>query len=275
MQHILELEDVVLLNLEESKALASLRQRMTTRDIMLATSMQVNKKLKRLRQSRQSQYSIEVRDIQRQIKRSMADLYERFKKGKLTKRQLRDRAYANVRNAYKTIFESGLKVGLDDKVAAGIEKAKNIKASPEEQRWFKTAVNQEMRYLKGFVEDIQQGKLRMPFDRRLDMYIDSLRSFYNTVRVMTAPALTLIHWVTRGDKKVCASCREIVRYSPFTKENLPFAPGAGYTLCLTNCRCKLVIRNVTQDKYLDVQRRSLTKEVILKRMQRILRDHGR
>lgn len=81
-------------------------------------------------------------------------------------------------------------------------------------------------------------------DRVLN-YIDSLKHVFYAGRVMGTPEGTVIDWISPLDRNTCNGCRFLSNKSPYTRETLPTTPRAGSTRCLQNCRCRLVIRQVS------------------------------
>lgn len=110
----------------------------------------------------------------------------------------------------------------------------------------------EMRFLNKFIAAVTEGTYKMPLDRRTKMYVDALESFYDSARVIGLPATSVLRWTGKKDNRVCASCQYLHKHNPFHKRTLPTVPRAGLTICLTNCRDRLLVRVVESAKAIEV-----------------------
>jgi hypothetical protein len=111
----------------------------------------------------------------------------------------------------------------------------------EEERWFRSAVREELRYWNTFLQEVEDGRARRIPDR-INAYIDALRFMYEASRVAAMPDNTLLHWVGPRDEKLCPGCAYLMEMSPFVKDNIPAVPRDGSTSCLTHCRHRIVVR---------------------------------
>jgi len=111
----------------------------------------------------------------------------------------------------------------------------------EEERWFRSAVREELRYWNTFLQEVVAGTARNLPDR-VGAYIDALRFMYEAARIAAMPDNTLLHWVGPRDEKLCAGCAYLMEMSPFVKDNIPAVPRDGQTSCLTHCRHRIVVR---------------------------------
>ena len=255
-------EDLIpeIINLEEGKAIGTLNQPMTARELALSI-----KRLPRRAQAKRKSQLAKASKLQKNLASSMyADLLKLAEdylddEGSTTFRQLQRGSEFIIRDTYKKVFDAAIssaKVAMvgDDDVATA-----------EEKRWLKTATNEELRYWKNLLKDLKDrrvsgGRLR----QRIRMYADTVRSIYDSARILATPARVLISWVDRGDKKVCPSREYMRSKSPFTKQKLPTVPRAGQTRCLSNCRCRLVIKNVSYDEWEKRDKQLPKKETMLK-----------
>lgn len=131
-----------------------------------------------------------------------------------------------------------------------------VALSPDDETWLKTAMTHEMRFLNKYALAVIEGTYRMPLPRRTQMYVDALESFYDSARVIGLPATSVLRWTGKKDKRVCASCEYLHQHNPYHKKNLPTVPRSGLTICLTNCRDRLLVRVVDSDRALQVLRDS-------------------
>ncbi len=155
------------------------------------------------------------------------------------------------------------------------DKKWRLQTSPEDEKWLKSAMQHEMRFLNKMLKAIVEDDYKMPLARRVRMYIDALESFYNSARVIGLPIQTLFHWKLSPEgikkKNICASCQYLADNSPYTKKTLPTTPRSGLTLCLTNCRDKLVARRVSNEKVIEVNENSPAKSTHIQKLRRIKR----
>jgi hypothetical protein len=148
-----------------------------------------------------------------------------------------------------------------------------IEFSAEDEKWLKGAIAHEMRFLNKFVAAVTEQTYKMPLDRRTGMYIDALESFYDSARVMGLPATSVFRWTGKKDKRVCESCQYLHDHNPYHKKNLPTTPRSGLTVCLTNCRDRLLVRNVGSDAALKVLQEGRTREQHIRALREIKRKH--
>lgn len=104
------------------------------------------------------------------------------------------------------------------------------------------SLKEELKYLRKFLEDIQQGKGKMAYKRRWEMYVNTLDHVYYAGKVSMIPKTFVIDWVVDWSAERCEGCRYLYMNSPYTIETLPTTPRAGMTSCLSNCKCKLRVR---------------------------------
>ncbi len=135
-----------------------------------------------------------------------------------------------------------------------------------------SAMKHEMLFLNNFIWDIRNGQGKMPYPRRIRMYVDALDSFYESSRIIGLPANSLIYWMGPKDKRTCASCAYLFSHKVFSKKTLPCTPRAGATLCLTNCRDRLLVRIATLEQVIAVNEAGLTRGTHIKNLRKVKRD---
>jgi hypothetical protein len=131
-----------------------------------------------------------------------------------------------------------------------------VALAPDDEVWLKTAMTHEMRFLNKFIQAVVEQDYKMPLDRRTQMYVDAMESFYDSARVIGLPATSVLRWTGKKDKRVCASCEYLHKHNPYHKKTLPAVPRSGLTLCLTNCRDRLLVRVTDTERALEVLRDS-------------------
>jgi hypothetical protein len=151
--------------------------------------------------------------------------------------------------------------------------------SAADKKWVTQNRYDEHKYLSNFLSDIENSSGKMDHKKRLMLYADSVRGTYNAGRNAYMPSNMLVYWrlesgiSPKTGKKVehCESCTELSKMSPFTTENLPIVPRANHTLCMSNCRCKLIYVSTTASKIDEVTKRLGTAKSILTKLKGLIK----
>lgn len=190
-----------------------------------------------------------------------------FQSGAIDEKEFRTRAVKTMKRAWKEVFIAGVR---SSGVKSPVQKEMIPALSADDEKWLRSAMQHEMRFLNGMLAAVIEETWVMPLPRRVKMYADALESFYDSARVMGLPANISVHWLLRHrDEKVCPSCWYLDEHSPYSKKTLPTTPRSGLTICLTNCRCRLLLRIVEQDKALALMQASPTRGTHIKRLRKI------
>lgn len=210
-----------------------------------------------------------LKKVQARIESELNDLVFQFHAKKLDDAGLREAATKLMKGAWKETFIAGVR-------ASGIKSPVHHEMIPalseEDTKWLRSAMQHEMRFLNGMLDAIVERTWKMPLPRRIRMYADALESFYDSARVMGLPATVSIHWLLRHrDERTCASCVYLEKHSPYSKKTLPTTPRSGATICLTNCRDRLLIRMVEGARAQELMQASPTRGTHIKRLRRIKR----
>lgn len=112
----------------------------------------------------------------------------------------------------------------------------------EDKSFLRSFRKSENKFLRNFMQAIAADKLVMDRYERLKMYVDTIQTVFEHARVEAAPPWVKIYWVPTRGAKHCEDCLTLALNSPYTKKTLPTTPRAGDTKCLSNCKCKLMIR---------------------------------
>jgi len=187
-----------------------------------------------------------LREVQGRVEAGLNGLIDKYYRGKLEDKALRDRATEMMKVAWGEVFQAGLRAGGVPGQGPGAEAM--VKLGPGDDVWLKSAMQHEMRFFNGMLKAVMENTAVMPLPRRVHMYAESLNSFYQSARVIALPADSVIHWVGPDDERTCPGCIYLFEHSPYTKHNLPTVPQAGSCQCLTNCRDHLYIRRATQEE---------------------------
>jgi len=194
----------------------------------------------------------------------------------LSFRQLQVDSSVMFRNLYEEIWTLGRKA------SAVAFSSGDASATPEETRWFRTALREELGYWQNFLLELRdhfKGKKimsRFTPEQRVEMYVKSLEAMYDSARAFALPSNLLFQWIgpKRDDPTICNGCAYIMERTPFTKFNLPAVPRAGSTPCLQNCRHKLVVRKATAAQIARRQAALPSRETMAKRLDEFVSKKG-
>lgn len=110
--------------------------------------------------------------------------------------------------------------------------------SPE----FANFVESQVAYSNNFVRELGQGQLsrpgRMQVGKRVNLYANAFKGAFNHGAVVGGRPGEKIYW-RLGACDHCADCPVLNLNSPYTRATLPTYPGAGGTICKSNCCCYL------------------------------------
>ena len=187
--------------------------------------------------------------------------------GKTWDTDFRKDAEQIMKRAWRDVFVAGVR----SSGIRGRNPHESIEFSADDETWLKGAIAHEMRFLNKFVAAVTEQTYRMPLDRRTGMYIDALESFYDSARVMGLPSTASFRWTGKKDKRVCESCQYLKDHNPYHKKNLPTTPRSGMTVCLTNCRDRLLVRVVGSDETLRILEEGKTREQHVRKLLEIKR----
>jgi len=165
---------------------------------------------------------------------------------------------------FRKFYVKAFKMGL----SAAKGRVTQQEISLEDDRWIESYLRKEFAYWKGFSEDMKSNRGKLSYERRLDMYVSTLRSMFTSAKVIHAPAHTVFHWKTTPGEK-CTHCLFLEKMGPYTKENIPTIPASGDTKCKSGCRCHLEVKTVSMTEYLGIKRRNAPRRELLRRMYRV------
>lgn len=188
-----------------------------------------------------------LKEVQDRTKQALMQHIVAFQAQTLSEKELRKESTRVMKRAWRDVFLAGVRAGGYPGMGAGKGKPL-VKLGADDDKWLKSAMQHEMRFLNGFLKAVIDETWKMPLERRSQMYVNALTSFYESARVISLPPNVVIKWVGPGDKKTCASCEYLFENNPYTKKNLPLTPRGGGTICLTNCRDRLFIRRVAPEE---------------------------
>jgi hypothetical protein len=144
------------------------------------------------------------------------------------------------------------------------------KMTPEDNKWLEAFLRKEYELWTKFMAQVRAGTTKMAPSRRVEMYVQTLRSMYNASKVLNSSPTALYHWET-SPAEHCPQCLYLAQHGPYTKENIPTIPGSGDTVCHSNCKCHLRISHPSVVEYQRVKANSPTREELLKGMRALKR----
>jgi hypothetical protein len=245
-----EIDDILVYSssLDEGKSLgtARLQELVLVRDLLTARDYHPNV-LSDARKRGQTVGKRKLGETQDRVRTSLNRIISQYRTDRIDEGTLRYEAAKLMKGAWRDAFLAGVRAGGAKGEGAGKGKTL-VRLDFGDDYWFRTATAHEMRYLNKFMDAVVDETWRMPLERRVEMYVNALESFYNSARVIGLPGTTLLHWVGPADKKTCPSCRYLFENSPYTKFLLPCTPKNGMTVCLTNCRDRIVAVRTTREK---------------------------
>jgi len=204
-------------------------------------------------------------------RKGLREITDEFIRGDLSKSDARARSAKLFRTSYESVREVGRRAsGLDNLYGEST-------LYREEEKWFRSAVREEIGYFHHLLEDIEDN--RAPnLQGRLEAYTKSLRFMYEAARIQAMPDRALFYW--RGPRKdddpnVCEGCEYMMERSPFPKDSIPAVPRDGSTPCLTNCRHYIFVR-IAEDLNDVVRRRQILgkRDSMVRRLTEMKKEAG-
>ena len=153
------------------------------------------------------------------------------------------------RIALKAQTEEAFKLGV--KSAGMVGPTGGLRAlTPDEKKWLNSYLREELKHFEKFISSVAKGQSDKRTKQRLKMYATTIKSAYQSGRILSVGTDVEIHWVLESVSP-CPDCKLLHRYSPFTVDTLPTVPKGGQTRCFTFSKTKVItdhgweqIRNV-------------------------------
>lgn len=178
-------------------------------------------------------------------------------------------AVAIMKPAWKRVFEAGVRSAGIEGTGKGSKGKPLVKLDPEDEKWLKSAMQHEMKFLNGMLKAVHDESFKMPLPQRVQMYVRTLESFYDSARVIGLPATVIMHWSDSHDDRTCPGCEYLFKHSPYTKNTLPTTPRSGATQCLSNCRQRLVIRQSSPEKVIALTNKSKSRDAHIRNLRKL------
>jgi hypothetical protein len=148
-----------------------------------------------------------------------------------------------MRKAWRDVYVAGIRAGgvQGDPTSESL-----VKLSEADAEWLRGATKHEVKFLNRMLDAVVEENWKMPLDRRVEMYVRTLSSFYESARVIALPGTMALYWIL-GEAEHCPGCKFLAENSPYTKYNIPCTPRSGACPCLSNCKCRLLAVKVEGD----------------------------
>lgn len=213
-----------------------------------------------------------LKDVQGRVRTALLTEIGRYEAGATSGKALQASVEKLMKMAWRDVFMAGIRASGKPPTGPGTKSL--VYLAKGDDKWLKGAVQHEMRYLNGFMRAVIDQTYKMSLDRRVEMYVRTLESFYDSARVIGMPSDVVFHWSGPWDERSCKGCDYLFQHNPYTKATLPTVPRAGLTPCLSNCRDRLLIRRVGAAAVAKVEAESKTREQHVRALQRIKRKKG-
>jgi len=216
-----------------------------------------------------------LKKVQQRVEPELNKHINGYLGGGIDEKEFRQRMHKTMKVAWKEVFLAGVRsAGIQGTGTGGLPGKQLVQLTdPNDEKWIKGAMRHETQFLNGMIQAVIDETWVMPLPRRVRMYVDALESFYDSARVIGLPAAVKIHWMIGAKKKdrktVCHSCRYLAHHSPYSKKTLPTVPRSGLTLCLTNCRDRLLVRMADQETAIALHQSSPTRGTHIKKLRKI------
>jgi hypothetical protein len=189
--------------------------------------------------------------IQKTFVRELLDLASRHERGTLRT----DRFLVQARNKLRSASSEAFYLGVGSSGLGVLTKVKQWRVSKANKAWLEGAIQEELGHFDKLLGQVRQGKVRGALKQRAQAYADAFRHLYYAGRIVASPMGTAIDWIAVQDRNTCAGCAHLAKSSPYTRDTLPTTPRAGITPCHSNCRCRLVMRQVSSDVLQKIQQK--------------------
>lgn len=210
--------------------------------------------------------------VKERTAQELLDLLRRWKREKIEEPAFRKEAVRTMKRAWRDVFLAGIRASGTPPSGLRGKGDPMVVIAPRDDNWLRSAVQHEMRFLNKFLDAAVSGDFVMPLEHRAKMYVNALDAFYDAARLIGLPNNVAIHWIASGDEHTCASCRFLAEHSPYAMENIPCTPRNGMTLCLTNDRCWLYIRRVTEPAARRIaEQAAYTRDGLVRKLRKIKR----
>ncbi len=167
------------------------------------------------------------RDLQISAERDFAQLRQQIGTRLASAFPEEARIKETLRAAYHEAFSLGLRAG-----------GWSGPLEPSDTHFLASFALEEWGYLRQFLQDVQGGRGRMPYEQRLALYGQTVDAVFWAGKFAAHSSGVKIHWVLT-EAEHCEDCIQWAMHSPYSKDTLPALPRDGKSQCLSNCKCEL------------------------------------
>jgi len=132
----------------------------------------------------------------------------------------------------------------------GVTTPEAVELSATERDYIDSAAKEEKRYLKSFLLELKQKRDEKVFKDRFARYLQSVEGIYRAGLINNTHPYSKILWI--ANPGCCPDCLLAARLSPYTKFNIPWQPKSGFSRCLNNCKCRLIIKDATPEEVVQI-----------------------
>ncbi len=207
-------------------------------------------------------------EVSRKLRKDLLRGAYAFLAGKESYTRWTTEAKAALTRAYGEAFRLGYKSsGVGYAVQAAGPQVNPHEPTLQDLEQLESAVRSELRYLARMMRTIKGNSLAGTLENRVGAYSDALKHIYYAGRVAGTPKQMVIDWISPLDRSTCAGCRFLAEQSPYTRDILPTVPRSGSTQCLSRCRCRLVMREVSTEYLREVTRNRNSKAWYVRKLE--------
>lgn len=168
------------------------------------------------------------------------------------------------RIALKAQTEEAFKLGV--KSAGIVGPTGGLKSlTADEKKWLGSYLREELKHFEKFIDSIAKGQSDKRTKQRLMMYASTIKSAYESGRILSVGENVEIHWILESANP-CPDCRLLHKFSPFTSDTLPTVPKGGQTRCLSHCYCSLRVDKISPEKLAKLRKKKKSANWHLKRL---------
>ena len=198
---------------------------------------------------------------------TLGRLLRKFRYGDETRAKFQRDAKGLFREMYRRAFSLGLQAGGVRGYVASMKKDEPPPLTAKDREWLERTLTDESKYFNKFVDDVAAERVgrgsKMNMADRTKLYGNSLRMAFESGRVMATPGNALIYWIMNPKAEHCQTCQWLLKMSPFSKQNIPTLLKEARTACVIGCKCRLLVRFVSDEKFKAFSEKAPTRAQLL------------
>lgn len=171
------------------------------------------------------------------------DLLERYMDGDVSEAVLQILFYDVCRTANTNAHAIGQELFAGAPIP-GLAKDRGVMLATGESSYFRGFIAALQFHDKRYWDTDEQVWRRDQVARRAGLYLSKAEGSANAGVLAQARPSTQVDWVL-GRADHCVDCPVLAAGSPYYRETIPHLPREGLTACLGNCKCSLVVDEIT------------------------------